>query len=289
MIAISSLISNSPLLSILAQNMPVVRSAGERIGSLETQRIILIALVVILSLTIILILLLKRLKPFETKIADSKHSETSSQKLVESYFKGQDDERTRIAKELHDGACSGLLGIKFLIEPYTFENDELKKASVWLESVHSELRNISHNLAPKELYKTNVAEALELLLSRVCNQAGKKFTFSSDSNFNWGRCSNSLQQNIYRIAQELIGNILKHSNAQKVDMLISGNCNMVFITIEDDSNNYTQTTGNGIGLESIISRIEVTKGKIGISKTTTGVVYQIEVPLVNSKLQNPAQ
>jgi signal transduction histidine kinase len=58
-----------------------------------------------------------------------------------------------------------------------------------------------------------------------------------------------------------------------------GNCNQVIISIEDDSSNFAQTKGNGIGLESIISRIEIAKGKIDISKTTSGVVYQIEVPL----------
>jgi signal transduction histidine kinase len=259
-------------------NVNIVRSAGERIISLETQRVILIALVVVLCLTIVLLILLKKQRPIEPK-AIAKKNENFTQQLVESYFKGQDNERARIAKELHDGACSGLLGVRYLIEPFTFDNPELKKASVWLESIHSELRNISHNLAPKELFQTNLAEALELLLSRLCKQAGKTFTFSSDSTFDWKSCPNVTQQNAYRIIQELIGNIIKHSNAQQVDMIIMGNCNQVIISIEDDSSNFAQTKGNGIGLESIISRIEIAKGKIDISKTTSGVVYQIEVPL----------
>lgn len=260
------------------QNVIIVRSAGERIISLETQRVILIALVIVLCLTIVLLTILKKQKPIEPK-AIAKKNENSTLKIIESYFKGQDDERARIAKELHDGACSGLLGVRFLIEPFTFDNPELKKASVWLESIHSELRNISHNLAPKELFQTNLAEALELLLSRLCKQAGKTFTFSADTSIDWSSCPNVTQQNVYRIIQELLGNILKHSNAQRVDMLITGSCNQVLISIDDDSSNFAQTKGNGIGLESIVSRIEIAKGKINISKTHTGVVYQIEVPL----------
>jgi signal transduction histidine kinase len=195
---------------------------------------------------------------------------------TENYFRGQDDERQRIAKELHDGACSALLGVRMLIEPYVKTNKDLAKATEWLRSIHSDLRHMSHNLAANELFDRNLADAIELVLERHCSNVGIKFSFTSVPSVNWQKYPRQLQQNIYRSVQELICNTVKHSNATLMAISLNTDGERLGINIEDDSTNFETHRHNGLGLESIESRIKAVGGSFEACKTPQGVVYRIE-------------
>ena len=252
-------------------------SAGDRIKSLEIQRIILLMLAVILLLIAVYFMLSRRGKAANSgskKAVENKSC--SSLEVVESYFKGQEDEMARVGKELHDGACSAILGVRYLLAPHALENPDIKKASEWLLTVHSDLRSMSHNLASRELFQANLDEALELLLSRLCTQAGKDFTFSTTSNSSWDCISKTLQHNIYRIVQELLGNILKHSDASRVELVVSLQAKSLSISIEDNSTNYQPQESSGMGLGSIQSRLKLINGAIEVFKTKEGAVYHLE-------------
>ena len=133
-----------------------IQTKGERILALENQRLILLLITVALIAFIVFRHFVRKSgeRPFSKK--QPQPQKLNLQEITESYFKGQDEERERISKELHDGACSAILGVRHIIEPFTYENEEIKKASNWLGNIHSDLRNMSHNLAPKELFNSNV-------------------------------------------------------------------------------------------------------------------------------------
>ena len=243
---------------------------------LEGQRLIL--LVAILALTAFIVIRhFIRKNGGKTFVSNNVTPKIpAGREIAESYFKGQDEERERISKELHDGACSAILGVRHIIEPFTYENEEIKKAASWLSSIHSDLRNMSHNLAPKELFNSNVDEALELLLSRLCSQNDKKFVYTSVPNSSWEKFSRKIQQHVYRVVQEILGNIVKHSNASNIEMSVSSIDGLININLEDDSTNFDLKSGNGIGLQTIKSRLSLINGKIEAFKTPQGAVYHIE-------------
>ncbi|HPJ47111.1 MAG TPA: hypothetical protein PL017_13545 [Tenuifilaceae bacterium] len=272
-----------PLVNITYQPFFVsIQTSGERIKMLEGQRLILLVAVLALTAFIIIRHFVRKNGGKTFGSNEIKTKIPPGREIAESYFKGQDEERERISKELHDGACSAILGVRHIIEPFTYENEELKKAGNWLGSIHSDLRNMSHNLAPKELFNSNVDEALELLLSRLCSQNGKKFVYTSVPNSSWEIFPREIQQHVYRVVQEVLGNIVKHSNASNIEMSVSSIDGLISINLEDDSTNFDIKTGNGIGLETIKSRLSLISGNIEAFKTPQGAVYHIEARPQNS-------
>ena len=253
-----------------------IQNSGERIRALESQRLILLLFVVALFAFIIIRHFVRKSGEKSLSKKQPQAQKLNGQEIAESYFKGQDEERERISKELHDGACSAILGVRHIIEPFTYENEEIRKAANWLGSIHSDLRNMSHNLAPNELFNSSVDEALELLLSRLCTQNGKKFVYATTPDLSWEKFPRKTQQHVYRVVQEVLGNIVKHSNASNIEMSVSSLNGAISINIEDDSTNFDLKSGNGIGMESIKSRLSLISGKIEAFKTPQGAVYHIE-------------
>jgi signal transduction histidine kinase len=76
--------------------------------------------------------------------------------------------------------------------------------------------------------------------------------------------------------QEVLGNIVKHSNASNIEMSVSSIDGLININLEDDSTNFDLKSGNGIGLQTIKSRLSLINGKNEAFKTPQGAVYHIE-------------
>ncbi len=266
-------------------------SIGDRIFNLEVQRLILLAIVILLIALIVMHFLIKKQDREITEKTNTdsiNSSNLSSQCIIEAFIKGQDEERMRISKELHDGVCSGLAGVRFLIEPYTYENDDLKKAGVWLQSIHTDLRYISHNLASKEVFDFGLSDALELLASRLGQTNGVQFNFQSNFDEKISEITLNIQQNAYRIVQEILINILKHSHAKTINLGINFTNDFIEIEIIDNATNCEIKKGNGLGLDNITSRVEFLKGKIEINTSEMGTYYSISLPNKCPHTSNPS-
>lgn len=266
-------------------------SIGDRILSLEIQRLILTGIIILLIALIVLQMIIKRQRNeinLNNQFDPVNNSNNSSQCIIEAFIKGQDEERMRISKELHDGVCSGLVGVRFLIEPFTYDNEDLKKASIWLQSIHTDLRYISHNLASKEVIDNGLADALELLLSRMCHNNGVQFDYVSNNGDNLPELPFAIQQNIYRITQEILINILKHSRANTISLHIKFTSEILELEITDNAANCEIKKSNGLGLDNITSRVEFLRGKIAINSSETGTNYKISFPIRCSHTSNPS-
>ncbi len=269
--------------------LQISENIGNRILSLEVQRLLLVVIIVLLIAFLVIQTILKR-KNLESRleIEFSKKYRPTPATMAEAYFKGQDDERMRISKELHDGVCSGLVGVRFLIEPFTYDNEDLKKASIWLQSIHTDLRYISHNLASKEIIDNGLADAIELLLSRMCQKNGVHFNFQSKFDNNLPELSFNIQQNAYRIVQEILINILKHSKANAINLVINLSNEYLIIEITDNAANNGSMKSKGLGLGNISSRVQFLRGKIAINSSEAGTYYKISFPLKPPHTSNPS-
>lgn len=223
-------------------------------------------------------------------IHKQKISETEREKklsVTNAVLEGQERERERVAKDLHDGLGGMLAGIsvKFSVWEAKYLKEEGKedfeKNKQQLDNAIAELRSISRNLMPESLLKYGLEAALEDLCEFY--QSPKLHI-----DFQWYDVSNDIkiaaQLSIYRIIQELLSNAVKHANASQLLVQCSQNQNHFFITVEDNGNgfNISDTNIKGMGLHNIKNRVAFLNGKIEVLSTKTdGTIVNIEIDLNN--------
>lgn len=200
---------------------------------------------------------------------------------------GVENERHRIARDLHDGTCVNLAAINMKVVAL---RDALTSHPALASSVadiaddigqtYRELRAISHDLMSKSLDKTDLLTALQELAGRI-QQAQPGLQVHFFSNYPLQETGNLAKIHLYRIAQELLANALKHARAQTVNMQLLKDEQNLLLTVEDDGQGFNpaaQTSG-GIGFSNIRARVEVLHGKIHLdSAPGKGTYISIEIP-----------
>lgn len=200
---------------------------------------------------------------------------------------GVENERRRIARDLHDGACVNLAAINMKIDALREEipdNPALvsKMADIAddIEQTYQEIRGISHDLMSKAIDKTDLQTALEDLAGRAGQlQTGLQVQFFA--NFPLNEVGSLAKIHLYRISQELLANILKHAKAKSVNIQFLKDEGNLLLTVEDDGNGFDPAiqSPEGIGLSNIRSRVEILRGKMHLdSAPGKGTFVSIEVP-----------
>ncbi|HSC53396.1 MAG TPA: sensor histidine kinase [Phnomibacter sp.] len=219
--------------------------------------------------------------------------ETEKQLMVtEAMLKGEEQERARLAKDLHDGLGGMLSGIKFSLSNMkgnlimTPENALAFERSVdMLDSSIKEMRHVAHNMMPEVLLKYG----LDTALADFCNEIKSSGVIAISYQSIHLKDLNLPQTTaiaVYRIVQELVANAMKHAAAESllVQAAWEAATNKITLTIEDDGKGFDAASlqaAAGIGWKNIYNRVEFLKGNIHIdSKPGTGTSVLIEVPNV---------
>lgn len=202
--------------------------------------------------------------------------------IIQAMIDGEELERKRIARDLHDGIGSKLSALKIMLS--RFENDDsqsenLQDINQLLGSSIKELRQVSYNLVPESLLKLGLENALSdlchLLHSNSMKIEFQSFGISHDIPI-------SSQINIYRIVQELINNALKHSECSEILVSCSQNENIFYISVEDNGTGFNINeieTKSGLGLKNLKSRIEILNGTLNLDSNETGTYFNIELKI----------
>lgn len=202
---------------------------------------------------------------------------------------GVENERRRIARDLHDGACVHLAAINMQIDSLREtlgDQSELssKLAGVTedLDQTYRELRDISHDLMSKALEKTDLQVAMEDLVLR-CRNAQPKLDIQLYMHFKPEEVGSLAKIHLYRILQELLGNTLKHARAKQLIVQLLEDQGNLMITVEDDGQGFDPTENGhseGIGLANIRTRVEVLRGSFHLeSAPGRGTFVNISVPM----------
>lgn len=206
---------------------------------------------------------------------------------TEAVLKGEEQERTRLAKDLHDGLGGMLSGIKYSFSNMkgnlvmTPENAQAFERSMdMLDSSIQEMRRVAHNMMPEALVKFGLDTAVQDFCNDVNQSGALKITYQSI-----GLDGVELEQTkaitIYRIVQELLNNTMKHAGAKEALVQVSRNNGVITITVEDDGKGFDPAVLNqskGIGWCNIQSRIEFLKGKWDVhSQPGLGTSVNIEL------------
>ncbi len=219
----------------------------------------------------------------ELKAFENRHKLSVSKALI----KGEEIERKRIARDLHDGLGSMLSGLKIHLNLAKRENKEtINGVDALLDNSIKELRNISQNLMPETLLELSLEHALRDLCAANSNSATKiEFQYLVKKS----KLPKNYEIMIYRIIQELLNNALKYAKASQVLVSCSQNKDVFFITVEDNGIGFDvlDTNKNGMGLKNIKNRVEFLNGKLEIdSKINQGTSAYIELNVINENQEN---
>lgn len=198
---------------------------------------------------------------------DKEIQEAFSRNLMQSI----EDERKRIARELHDGLGQNLLIIKnkaYLSAQRQNEisavNEEASIESLAMSSLN-ELREISYNLHPHHLDRLGLTNAFESIVHKVNNAADVKFNFYSDNIDDL--IPKEFEIHIFRVVQEAVNNILKHAEAKNASIVISRSEKEIIINIEDDGKGFEAAVVSNLpsfGLSGMRERVKLLGGNFEI-------------------------
>jgi two-component system NarL family sensor kinase len=235
----------------------------------------------------------------ERRLADAKLKE-----LTQRVFDAQEEERGRVARELHDGISQMLVGIRFALDSarrqITSGNpaalDSLEKGMGALSASISEVRRISRDLRPGALDDLGLGPALEALTDDFSERTGIPVDFQTEVFRN--RLDPEAKIALYRIAQEALTNIERHAGASHVSLALTGHPKGATLQITDNgkgvrvpgSTRRGAEHGTGLGLRNMQERVEQLDGSLRIkplSGKNTGTSVTAQVPLAH--LLAPAQ
>lgn len=197
---------------------------------------------------------------------------------VKSIIDAQELERKRISKDLHDGIGQQLSGLKMAWASIAKEvkvkspevAEKVEKLNIVLETSAEEVRNISHQMMPKSLQEFGLVPAISDMLESSFLYSEVKYSFE-----NFGaegvRFEESIEISLYRITQELINNVIKHSKASYVAVQLINKKNFLLLIVEDNGVGIVQdSNAKGHGLLNIDTRINSVNGKVSIKGSPEG-------------------
>jgi two-component system, NarL family, sensor kinase len=206
---------------------------------------------------------------------------------TEAVLKGEEQERTRLAKDLHDGLGGMLSGIKYSFNTMkgnmimTANNAQAFERSMdMLDSSIKEMRRVAHNMMPEALVKFGLDTALKDFCNEI-QQSGALYISYQSIGLQNMVIDQTISITIYRIVQELLNNTMKHAVAKNAIVQITKSDNQLSVTVEDDGKGFDTTIINnstGMGWSNITNRVEFLKGKLDIdSQTGKGTSIHIEI------------
>ncbi|MBA4851867.1 sensor histidine kinase [Emticicia sp. BO119] len=197
----------------------------------------------------------------------------SSANFTRQLLENTEEERKRIAGDLHDSISHELLNLKSSLSKDT------KAVSSKIDTIINDIRGISRNLHPVMFDKIGLVPNIEQLVERIQNQ--HNFFISTDVNYT-GSLSSANELQIYRIIQETLSNIIKYANAHAAKITINEQPTYILIEIKDNGKGFhvkeTLNSGKAFGLHNIIERSRVIGGEAHINSSADGTVITIHIP-----------
>ncbi|MFZ6012503.1 MAG: sensor histidine kinase, partial [Bacteroidota bacterium] len=201
------------------------------------------------------------------------------QKLIQSEIVTLERERNRIAKELHDGVGTNLTAIKLMVnqllknykEPLAHDVEEQFQIAI------REIKEIIYGLTPPSLERYGLFTGLKNYVTKLNKSIPINISLKT-----FGNDSTKYELNImvFRVLQELLSNSIKHSYARNITIHISSFDDLLNIVYEDDGIGFSyKPEQNGLGLDSIESRLQSINGTLKFESGKFGISYTIDIPL----------
>ncbi len=242
----------------------------------------------LLSLFIIIALLYRNYR-HKQKLQQQQIADLETEKKLmatEAVLKGEEQERTRLAQDLHDGLGGMLSGIKYSFNTMkgqlvmTAENTMAFERSMdMLDSSIGEMRRVAHNMMPEALVKFGLNTALKDFCNHI-NQSGALQLSYQSIGMEDAEIDTTTSITIYRIVQELINNTMKHAAAKSGLVQVSLLQQILSVTVEDDGRGFDPSLASGMGLRNVHNRVDFLKGTLDVkTEEGKGTSVHIEINL----------
>ena len=207
-------------------------------------------------------------------------------------LEGQEEERKRIAMDIHDGIGQLLTSLKFQIESidmgnYSDAKLKMHDAKELIKDVIKEVRRVTFNLKPTVLSDYGISAGLGVFTKEINKLTKVEVSFVNITNFS-KRLPSKIENNIYRIVQEAINNSIKYAKTDKLEVVLEHDDENLYIIVRDDgvgfdeklleTPNFKAESGNGFF--NMFERTEYINGKLEVNSTPgQGTTLRLIVPL----------
>jgi signal transduction histidine kinase len=224
----------------------------------------------------------------ETIARKSKELIEKQNEVKRALISGEEKERKRVARELHDGMGSLLSTLRLNAEAIDLngKNLNVQQAIAYqnvlemIDKACTELRTISHNMLPSGIEHFGLSATLQSLIKQINHN--KSIHFSLDTDGLEALHNQEIELHLYRIVMELVNNVVKHAKAKHASVQLYISDTSITIMVEDDGVGFANVKHekSGIGLLSVQSRVEAINGKFQVdSRINHGTTISIEIPI----------
>jgi len=182
-------------------------------------------------------------------------------------FDATEEERQRISKDLHDSVGQQLSGLKMAWSRMSHDSDYsddqrafLNKMTVILDETADEVREISHQMMPRVLVELGLVPAIQEMLDKSLKLTPLNYEFE-DFGID-GRFEERIEVSLYRISQELVNNVIKHSKATHLSVQLFKNQGFLILIVEDNGTGIDDNNSSGHGMMNIKSRLNTINGDV---------------------------
>lgn len=203
--------------------------------------------------------------------------------VLKASIDGEEKERSRISKELHDSIGGNLAAIKMQLS--NSGNSGSPEVIRQLDETYQQVRDISHNLAPKTFINTGFVELVQNYLDRFTAGGKVKISFGVYPDDVADAMDTALKVELFKIIQELMTNVQKHAEASAIEIQLTRVDGELKLIFEDNGKGFpVDETSAGIGLQNIKARLNNFKGTLAIdSFPGRGTVVDISIPVNEQK------
>ncbi|MCX6304770.1 MAG: sensor histidine kinase [Bacteroidetes bacterium] len=212
---------------------------------------------------------------------------------IRSVFDGEEMERQRLSRELHDGIGQSLIAIKLRLENLLYQDgkdirNSIQELKNYFDQIIDEVRRISNNLMPSVLEVFSIPIAFRNLFSETEEHSGLRIHFEAKGNFD--DLDKKIKTYIYRLTQEALNNIVKHAEANDVRVYLTRIPERLTLVIRDNGKGFSpESVGKdgGNGIHNMRERASLLQGQIDIqSAPSKGTTITVNVPIIITYVKN---
>lgn len=193
---------------------------------------------------------------------------------IDAFIEGEEKEKVRIGRELHDGIAQEIVGIKLAMQQQNANPVLINE----LTRISLDIRNISHELMPQTLKEYGLKMAVEDICQKILAPSGIRYEVHAA--LPEERMADKIEITLYRVFQELVHNIIKHSKATEVLVQLRKMNHHILLVVEDNGRGMTDEKKNGIGISNLKSRVQLLDGNLQYdSSENEGTTAIVRVPV----------
>lgn len=265
-----------------------------RIEALEKQHQLYIWLGIAAALVLLIALALAyfryRLAESRRKLAEKEALRLEQEKqliAVQATLDGEAAERSRLAKDLHDGLGGMLSAVKMNLPQVNgdvlleaVDVTRFQTALGMLDDSIQELRRVAHHMMPESLLRYGLKVSLADFCAAISTAS---FHYFGDE----ARLPSKMEIMIYRCIHEMVNNALKHAKAEHINVQLVQEPSRISFTVQDDGKGFDQhTVSEGMGLRNIRQRVDAFQGKLDIFSSSEGTEVHVELELTKNELHD---